>query len=229
MSRISATLSATLAVALLLVSSGCGALYDEKMAWPDSQLTAVREPETLHLADEEGDPVEFRERPRVVVPTTALRWPLFPNALTSHFGIRQDPFKPKLLRFHKGLDMSAHRGATVYATLAGVVVSEGNAGGHGHRVVLDHGAGVRSSYSHMQMAFVTAGMRVAEGEPLGLVGETGRSTGPHLHFEISMDGEPIDPLPLLGGRMPFDYEQRDPSVPPKLPVPLGAQAAHVLR
>ncbi len=193
----------------------------DKMAWPEPtnlkevKPIALQDCEVMHLEREGGEQVFV---PAVPDTAAGMRWPVVGRAVTSPFGIRNDPLKPKYVRFHRGLDVSATMGAPVHAALGGRVVQEGWTGGHGQRVTIDHGGGVRSSYSHMSIALVSEGMVVPEGQTIGLVGDTGRSTGPHLHFEVTVDGDPIDPLPLLGGRLPTDSELARTNVPPKLPL-----------
>jgi murein DD-endopeptidase MepM/ murein hydrolase activator NlpD len=205
---------------IALLVSGCATFSrgGDKMDWPESRLKEVTpiacDEEVIHV--DEQRPVIRQEAPPPEVSSGALRWPVQVRAMTSPFGIRNDPLKPKVVRFHRGIDLSATLGSPVHAALAGLVVQEGWGGGHGQRVTLDHGNGVRTSYSHLSMALVSEGMFVPEGQAIGLVGDTGRSTGPHLHFEVTIDGEPTDPLPLLGGRLPTESELGATHLPPKL-------------
>jgi murein DD-endopeptidase MepM/ murein hydrolase activator NlpD len=191
----------------------------EKMAWPETHL---KEPTPIVCDDIETSEhaVVTSNEPQAPVMLTrhGLRWPVFPRSVTSHWGVRQDPIVKQAVRFHRGMDVSAGYGATVYAALPGRVLSEGDAGGHGHRVTVDHGNGVMTSYSHLALALVAANMWVEEGQPVGIVGDTGRSTGPHLHFEVAIDGETVDPFPLLGGRLPEANDIGTSFSPPKLPL-----------
>lgn len=125
-----------------------------------------------------------------------LAAPVEPAVVTSFFGLRDDPFDGRP-RYHLGLDLEAETGQTILASAAGVVVRAGAAGGHGLRVELEHAGGLVTGYSHLSELFVTPGMSVARGQVLGLAGETGRATGPHLHFEVWAGGEPEDPLARL--------------------------------
>ncbi|MCC6806505.1 MAG: M23 family metallopeptidase [Deltaproteobacteria bacterium] len=211
-----------------LLGTGCAALAptNEKMEWPSSKLKEVtpivlQECETLHLENEKAEPLAA---PPVALAHAGLRWPVMARAMTSPFGIRNDPLKPRYVRFHRGIDLSATLGSPVHAALSGRVVQEGWGGGHGQRVTIDHGNGVLSSYSHLSIALVSEGMLVPEGQAIGLVGDTGRTTGPHLHFEVTIDGEPTDPLPLLGGRLPTDAEYAPHAMPPKLPLQASLSA-----
>lgn len=114
-------------------------------------------------------------------------------AFSSRFGWRHDPLGQGV-RFHSGVDIPARAGASVLAVRAGRVVFAGRVGGYGNLVVLDHGSGVRSHYGHLERALVTAGERVGTGSLIGLVGSTGRATGPHLHYEVRIGGSAIDPV-----------------------------------
>ncbi|MFM9937489.1 MAG: M23 family metallopeptidase [Novosphingobium sp.] len=116
-----------------------------------------------------------------------------PLHLSSRFGWRSDPLD-RGARFHAGVDIPARAGAAVRAVQAGRVVFSGWAGGYGNLVVIDHGDGVRSRYGHLERVLVAAGDPVGTGTEIGAVGSTGRSTGPHLHYEVRVGGTAIDPL-----------------------------------
>ncbi|MEK4032817.1 M23 family metallopeptidase [Methylocystis sp. IM2] len=116
--------------------------------------------------------------------------------MTSTFGYRADPFlgRPAL---HSGVDLRDDYGALVRATAAGVVAFAGPQGGYGNLVEIDHGGGVSTRYGHLSAIDVGPGQPVAPGAAIGRVGSTGRSTGPHLHYEVRMDGEAVDPARFL--------------------------------
>ena len=118
--------------------------------------------------------------------------------VTSPFGARTDPFlgRPAL---HTGVDLREGFGTDIRATAAGRVVFAGTAGGYGTMVEVDHGNGITTRYAHMGGVAVTEGQAVARGSILGVVGATGRATGPHLHYEVRVDGEPVDPTRFLAG------------------------------
>ena len=131
---------------------------------------------------------------RVPVPkgSLLLHWPLSQVVPSSSFGYRRDPVNGSL-RFHSGIDLSAPPDAAVYAAASGVVVFAAWSGGYGKYVVIEHGNGVRSHYAHLQHLFVEAGSPVDPRSPVGTVGSTGRSTGPHLHYSVSVNGYYVDP------------------------------------
>ena len=114
--------------------------------------------------------------------------------VASGFGYRIDPVY-KTVRFHAGLDFTAPQGTPIYATANGVAKVAGNAGnGYGNYVILDHGYGYETLYGHMFRVKIKNNTRVKRGEIIGYVGSTGKSTGPHCHYEVHKNGRPIDPV-----------------------------------
>jgi murein DD-endopeptidase MepM/ murein hydrolase activator NlpD len=95
---------------------------------------------------------------------------------------------------HAGIDVSAPSGARLVATGSGQIIAAGWRGGYGNCVMIDHGDGLVSVYAHMKSISVKVGQNVVSGATVGYVGSTGLSTGPHLHFEIRVNGSPVDPL-----------------------------------
>ena len=116
--------------------------------------------------------------------------------VSSAYGERRDPFTGEP-DFHAGLDLAAPRGTPVRAAAAGTVLFSGARGSFGNLVEVEHDDGTRTSYGHLEDLDVAASERVAVGQVLGAVGSTGRSTGPHLHFEVQRAGVAIDPAPLI--------------------------------
>jgi murein DD-endopeptidase MepM/ murein hydrolase activator NlpD len=115
---------------------------------------------------------------------------------SSGFGWRDDPFR-HVSRFHTGADIHAQAGTPVHAAGAGVVVFAGRQGGYGNIVYVDHGGGVVTRYAHLRKIVTHKEAAVAAGDLIGEVGATGRATGPHLHFEVRLDGSPVDPNTAL--------------------------------
>ena len=114
--------------------------------------------------------------------------------IASGFGTRIDPVY-KVPKFHAGLDFAAPIGTPIYATADGVVTDAGfDEGGYGNRVIIDHGFGYETLYGHMYKAKVRPGQKVKRGELIGYVGSTGKSTGPHCHYEVHKNGTPVDPV-----------------------------------
>ncbi|HIK24751.1 MAG: peptidoglycan DD-metalloendopeptidase family protein [Thermosynechococcus sp. Uc] len=116
--------------------------------------------------------------------------------LTSPFGWRIHPILGTE-RFHSGVDFGADFGTLISAAEAGTVIFAGWSGGYGQTVILDHGGGMTTLYAHAQRLLVREGQFVQQGQPIAEVGSTGLSTGPHLHFEVRLNGEPTDPLAYL--------------------------------
>jgi murein DD-endopeptidase MepM/ murein hydrolase activator NlpD len=116
--------------------------------------------------------------------------------LSAGFGNRADPFTGDPA-YHPGLDISADKGQPVRATAGGVVESAEWSGNYGNFLVIDHGFGIKTRYGHLSGFAVRAGATVQRGDLVGYVGATGRATGPHVHFEIMVNGRLIDPLSLL--------------------------------
>lgn len=126
---------------------------------------------------------------------------LFPTdskTITSHFGYRDDTGGVGS-SYHQGIDIGAGMGAPIYAALPGKVELAGPNGGYGNCVIIDHGGGLKTLYGHMSAIGTSEGASVAQGQVIGLIGSTGNSTGPHLHFSVLMGGEQIDPLKLFPG------------------------------
>ena len=117
--------------------------------------------------------------------------------ISSYFGDRSDPFTG-FTEFHKGLDIAAPAGTRVDAVAAGLVTWAGPRSGYGNMVQVNHGNGLSTRYCHNEKLLVKVGDLVHKGETIALVGSTGRSTGPHLHFEVLKNGAEVNPLPFVG-------------------------------
>ena len=113
--------------------------------------------------------------------------------ISSRFGHRRDPFTGRRA-LHGGLDYAARRGTPVRATASGRVIRAGRQGGYGKLVEIDHGGGITTRYAHLHRIHVKKGQRVGRGKRIGKVGSTGRSTGPHLHYEVRRRGRVLDPM-----------------------------------
>jgi murein DD-endopeptidase MepM/ murein hydrolase activator NlpD len=118
-------------------------------------------------------------------------------AFSSGFGYRSDPFHAGAA-MHPGIDLSGAYGTAIFATADGTVLRAGwNTGGYGNLVELDHGRGITTRYGHMSAILVSAGQHVTRGQQIGRMGSTGRSTGNHLHYEVRIDGRPVNPIPFM--------------------------------
>jgi len=138
---------------------------------------------------------EAQEKLRLLEITPTL-WPTESTRVTSVFGVRRDPFsgKPAL---HNGIDMAGPSGDPIYAAAAGKVVESAYNKSRGQYIVIKHPSGLKSAYMHLRKRYVEAGSQVKQGQKIGELGSTGRSTGPHLHFEIWKNDAPVDPRPYL--------------------------------
>jgi murein DD-endopeptidase MepM/ murein hydrolase activator NlpD len=122
-------------------------------------------------------------------------WPVT-GTITSPFGWRSNPFggAPEM---HQGLDIAAPSGTTVTAAAGGTVIMAQWYGGYGNYILIDHGGGYSTGYGHLSAIYVANGQTVQRGQAIGAVGSTGNSTGPHLHFEVRINGKAVDPAPRL--------------------------------
>lgn len=135
------------------------------------------------------------DRRNALAAATPSLWPSY-GWLTSTMGPRRDPITGGA-DYHPGVDIAGERGQPVYATAAGTVRQVGYQGSYGNMVVIDHGFGLESRYGHLLRATVKAGDKVQRGDVIAAVGNTGRSTGYHLHYEVLANGRLINPLQLL--------------------------------
>jgi len=128
---------------------------------------------------------------------TAFFSPIQYGKATSGFGTRRNPFNSRRMEFHKGVDLGCHSGTKIHSARSGEVVFAGYDEGYGNLVIVEHEFGYRSYYGHLSRCLVQRGQMVKPGDIIALSGNTGRSTGPHLHFEIRKNGRAINPLTFL--------------------------------
>jgi murein DD-endopeptidase MepM/ murein hydrolase activator NlpD len=162
-------------------------------AIPFDDATAL-EYKTVHLEQELRD-YEVVLRERATVPSL---WPVA-GSLESGFGGRRNPFGGSSVEFHTGQDIEAPQGTPISAAACGTVTYAGWMNGYGNLVIVDHGGGLSTRYGHQSRIEVKVGQNVLRGELLGLVGSTGRSTGPHLHYEVRINDHPVNPRQYLPG------------------------------
>ena len=155
---------------------------EQRVDLRDSQLSAL---ENVILARELKEQIHPEGRP-----VTA-------GFISSYFGERQDPFTGHEA-YHRGVDFAGTAGANVVAVAAGVITWAGERSGYGKLVEINHGDGYVTRYAHNERTLVTVGQTVKRGEPVALMGSTGRSTGPHVHFEVLRNGRQVDPLSFVG-------------------------------
>ena len=133
-----------------------------------------------------------------------LKWPSKARYITSPFGPR-DTGIPGASTDHLGVDIGAAYGTAVYAAQSGKVIQAGWNGGYGYSVTISHGEGVTTLYGHMSSYSVRVGNQVDRGQVIGKCGSTGISSGPHIHYEVRINGKQIDPLPYLPGYIAYDW------------------------
>lgn len=139
--------------------------------------------------------VEYLEDRKSLFMATPSIWPAR-GFITSEFGWRKDPLTG-VTEFHEGVDISGYYGSPVYAAAEGVVIEAGNDAGYGKVVVIDHGYGIVTRYGHLSRVYVSVGQKVKKGGVIGAIGSSGKSTGPHVHYEVRIDGVPVNPLKYL--------------------------------
>lgn len=147
--------------------------------------------------------LDGREQGAISIPSMQ---PIDNVKLTSSFGVRSDPFHGGAA-MHAGVDLPGPTGTPIYATADGVVGRSGRAGGYGNLVTVNHGKGIETRYGHLSKILVAANTRVRRGQLIGLMGSTGRSTGSHLHYEVRVDGTPVNPMPFMQNANVLDQVQ----------------------
>jgi len=123
------------------------------------------------------------------------RVPIENMSLSSSYGMRVHPITGKVAR-HNGVDIPAPHGTPIYATADGIVGRAQRLGGYGNYVEIEHGNAIQTRYGHMSSYIVAPGQQVKKGQVVGYVGSTGRSTGNHLHYEVRIEGAPVNPMPF---------------------------------
>jgi murein DD-endopeptidase MepM/ murein hydrolase activator NlpD len=161
---------------------------------PSTELLK-RYKETLSVMDEVSEELA----------TTPTAWPTNPNVITSDFGGRNDPLQ-KSASFHTGVDIRGYYGTPVYATADGFVTMAKYYGSYGNAIQIKHSGKFQTLYGHLMRIDVEVGDSVKKGDIIGLVGSTGRSTGPHLHYEVQLYGEPVDPKDYFNMYGEFEIE-----------------------
>jgi len=154
----------------------------------DEQLDALKQ--SLSAVQKQA---EIKKHELDMTPTV---WPTEAHRITSGFGYRIDPFSRRA-SFHKGIDIGVDINTPIFATADGVVSLTGQDAAHGKHVIINHTKGIQTHYMHLNKILVNDGDSIKKGQQIALSGNTGRSTGPHLHYEIMKNGVPIDPKPYL--------------------------------
>jgi murein DD-endopeptidase MepM/ murein hydrolase activator NlpD len=131
-----------------------------------------------------------------ILDLTPSIWPADSRRITSTFGVRRDPLTGRSA-LHNGLDLGGNRGDPIYAAADGVIALSEREYPYGNNIIIDHGRGIKTRYLHLNERHVEVGESVKKGQLIGELGNTGRSTGPHLHYEVIVNGENVDPMPYI--------------------------------
>ncbi|MEJ7860606.1 MAG: M23 family metallopeptidase [Pyrinomonadaceae bacterium] len=177
--------------------------YSRPEASEDLALSRGGPEDLIHLSEDEKKSVEteMEKHLRLIVKTSnpgALPtvWAHL-GKINNEFGYRSNPFGGGATEFHSGMDIGGDTGDLVAAPAGGVIIEAGWQGGYGNMVEINHGNGLSTRYGHLSRVGVQPGNKVQRGQPIGLVGSTGRSTGPHLHYELRLNDRPINPRRFL--------------------------------
>ncbi len=168
---------------------------------PSPRLSILDELDALTaVVADEGESLRALERyigkAGKVLASLPSRWPVR-GPVNSDFGARSSPWAATSSEFHGGLDIGASRGTQVIAPAPGTVVFAGRHAEYGITLVIDHGNDIKTLYGHLSKAIVAQDQKVQRGQPIGLTGNTGRSSGPHLHYEIQVRGQAVNPRSYL--------------------------------
>jgi murein DD-endopeptidase MepM/ murein hydrolase activator NlpD len=126
---------------------------------------------------------------------------------------------------HPGIDLAGATGTPIYATADGVITTAGyNSGGYGNLIKIDHGRGIETRYGHLSAILAKSGQRVTRGQLIGKMGSTGRSTGSHLHYEVRIDGRPVNPVPFMKSTDYLVAMQRKANAAPMEQIAFGGPA-----
>jgi murein DD-endopeptidase MepM/ murein hydrolase activator NlpD len=172
------------------------------LALVDSNAAAETADRAKAVADERASRADARDlggSSVEIAPPDVYVLPLREYTITSKFGLRKLEAESGP-RQHSGIDLAAPMGTPYYAVAAGVVTRAGSYGGYGYAIEVDHGGGITSLYGHSSALLVKVGQKVVAGQLIGRVGDTGYSFGPHLHFEIHINGQREDPIAYLKGK-----------------------------
>jgi murein DD-endopeptidase MepM/ murein hydrolase activator NlpD len=166
--------------------------YSPNSGGPDIQLT-----QNESVEEEQQMEVELK---RIEATSDAQFLPTIwahLGKINNEFGFRRNPFGGRTYEFHAGMDIDGERGDTVMAPANGVVIKAEWQGGYGNMIEIDHGNGLTTRYGHLSKIEVTVGDTIQRGQLIGLIGSTGRSTGPHLHYELRLNDKSINPRRFL--------------------------------
>jgi murein DD-endopeptidase MepM/ murein hydrolase activator NlpD len=171
------------------------ALMQREYSQLDSKLTGLHQ-NSLYVEQMLQDLYELLADKRAFLAALPTLKPVV-GYFTSGFGVRHSPLGDGRVKMHEGVDIANHLGTQVHAPADGIVIFAGVKAGYGNTLIIDHGYGLETWYGHTKQLLVSKGQRVKKGDAIALLGSTGRSTGPHLHYEVRVNGTPVDPLSYI--------------------------------
>ena len=166
-----------------------GVFIPDSLTIPQNEALVKQATNTFKLVD---DSIYYSK----AIQKVPLGKPVWSYWVSSPFGRRSDPFNSKSAR-HKGIDLASNKGNKVKTMADGVVTKSGWGSGYGKVIEINHGNGFKTKYAHLNAIYVKKGEKVVLGQAIGEVGSTGRSTGPHLHYEILYEGVHLDPMVFM--------------------------------
>jgi len=170
---------------------GNGSLTVNKFNRKVSQLNV-----DTHVLTKQLEEIFTQKKDRINYVTAAPNMLPVQGWVTSSFGMRKHPIG-RQFKMHSGIDIASSRGTLIKAPAAGKVIYSGRRGGYGKVLIIQHGYGISTMYAHLNKIYVKKGTKIKRGEKIGEVGSTGYSTGPHLHYEVQVDGIPADPMAFV--------------------------------
>ncbi|THB69858.1 MAG: M23 family metallopeptidase [Gammaproteobacteria bacterium] len=181
-----------------------GGVYEEVKTISSSQVSADEFAKSLRVLQQKIDGKQqqldylqsFFLREKVETKTKLSRRPIKKGWISSYFGKRKDPFTGKTA-FHSGVDLAGKRGSDIVAVADGIVTWSGKRWAYGQMVEIDHGKGITTRYAHNDSLDAKVGELVKKGQVIAKMGSSGRSTGPHLHFEVRKNGKAVNPLKYI--------------------------------
>jgi murein DD-endopeptidase MepM/ murein hydrolase activator NlpD len=174
---------------------------DEALELSDSISESLNtmDQEVDRLKDSFTEAIQHAERIAYLRSITPTLYPTLSTRVTSAFGFRRDPFTRRTAR-HLGVDFGGDKNDPIFATATGRISQTGYDRAMGNFIIIRHGNGIETVYMHLTKSLVKRGQSVEKGEKIGTLGSTGRSTGPHLHYEVHKNGTPVNPKPYLQSR-----------------------------
>lgn len=173
--------------------------YNSNHSHENNAILSEGGPETIEQAEPGEEPEGNFDDAANAVDATDFTPSIYPllGKINNEFGWRRNPFGASSYERHAGMDIDGERGDAVIAPANGVIVKIGWSGGYGNMIEIDHGNGVTTRYGHLSGIEVETGAQIVRGQEIGKVGSTGRSTGPHLHYEVRVGGEAVNPRRFL--------------------------------